>query len=369
MAPKNWELLTQADEGKSHVLVRNCLLTSVDALHNVARLLSIEARPFLRIAGRLTKENAFSNARPTQLPSPPPDASAAGEEATAQAVDREQHAHKIELWRSDIMNELKLLDYTILRFELTTESNHDERGRYSQEKIAITEKQEHVKEQIERLRIDLKEAKETLAVRKTYDELTEKITNSKMLKPRDEQALAHAKLDEEIAELEQEVQTAKDTWNERRVQFYRIEEEAREMLRMIKDEKEEAERKEGMMKDRDDEVDGEGSTTRGDVSHVGTPRPDGGITPLHVSQTADSNTLRVPQDRLAPLSREPSMAPSLARSGLGEDTEMPDSGETAPDVRADDSSGIEEGEDIEDGEDDGERSERADASEREMDDS
>jgi hypothetical protein len=334
------------------------LLMFTDALHNVARLLSIEARPFGRISGRVVKKETFSEIRPTHLPSPPPDVSAVEEEAAARETEREQEIQKIEVWRSDVMNDLGLLDYTTLRFELTTESNNDERERFAQEKIAITQKQEHVKQAIERLRIDLVEAKETLAVRKSYDELTEKITNSKMLKPRDEQAVAHAKLDEEIAELEHEVQTAKDTWNERRVQFNRIEEEAKEMLRMIKDEKEEAERKEGMMKDRDDE--GEISSTRGDVSHAGTPRPDGGMTPVHTSQAADNSntsTLKVPQNRLAPLSRDSSVAPSLARSGAAEDNEMVESSknlELDEDMVADESSGIEEGEDLEDGEDDGE---------------
>lgn len=351
-------------------VLKGLILTLIDALHNVERLLTIEARPFLRIWNRLAPPDAFTNARPTQLPSPPPDASAADEEAAARAVEREQQAHKCQIWRSNTMNELQMLDQMILHSELTIESNHAERERYAQEKIAITEKQERVKEDIEQLRVDLQEAKETLAVRKTYDELTEKITNSKMLKPRDEQALAHAKLDEEIAELEQEVQTAKDTWNERRVQFFRIEDEAKEMLRMIKDEKEEAERKEGMMKDRDEEGDAEGSTTRGDVSHVGTPRPDGGMTPVHVSQTGDgSNTLKVPQDRLAPLSRDASVAPSLARSGVADDTEMRDSGENAEDAKADDSSGLEEGEDVEDGEEEEDGSERGEISEREMDES
>jgi hypothetical protein len=260
------------------------------------------------------------------------------------------------------MNELEMMDYSILRSELITESNNVERKRYAQEKVAITEKQEHVKEEIERLRVDLENAKETLAVRKTYDELTEKITNSKMLKPRDEQAIAHAKLDEEIAELKHEVQTAKDTWNERREQFLRIETEAREMLRMVKDEKEEAERKEGMMKDRDDE--GDVSSVRGDNSRMGTPRPEGAMTPSHLSQNPEgSNTLRVPQDRLAPLSRGTSAAPSPARSGVSEDIKMVGVDDDAKD-HADDS--LEEGEDVEEGEHDG-HSERGDTSEQEMD--
>ncbi len=332
-------------------------LTFADALHNVSRLLAVEARPYIHAAGRLLKPDFFENARPTQLPSPPPDASGAEEDAAAVAIEREQQAHKIDLWRKDIMNELSLLDFAILRSEFTTNSNHAERERYAVEKDGITSKQQHVKDTIEELRVQLVEAQETLAVRKTYDELTEKITSSKMLKPRDEQAVAHAKLDEEIAELEHDVQLAKDTWSERRTQFGRIEEEAREMMRMIKDEKEEAERKEGMMKDGDEDGDPEGSTSRGDVSHAGTPRPEGGMTPIHGGQTGEgSQTLRVPpQDRLRPLSREASVAASPARSAVAEDTEMADSAVVSgdADADADDSSGIEEGEDLEEGEDDG----------------
>ena len=331
-------------------------LTCLDALHNVTRLLAVEARPYIHAAGRLLKPDFFDEGRPQQLPSPPPDASAAEEEAAALAVQREQQARNIEIWRKDIMNELSLLDFAILRAEFTTNSNHTERERYAVEKDGITAKQQHVRDTIEELRIQLVEAKETLAVRKTYDELTEKITSSKMLKPRDEQALAHAKLDEEIAELEHEVQSAKNTWSERRTQFGRLDEEAREMLRMIRDEKEEAERKEGMMKDGDEDAEHEGSTSRGDVSHVGTPRPDGGMTPVHVSQSGEgSSTLRVPpQERLKALSREASVVPSPTRSGAAEDTEMADSGANSGDAHADDSSGLEEGEDLEDGEDDGE---------------
>jgi hypothetical protein len=243
------------------------------------------------------------------------------------------------------MNEIALLDYAVLRMEFTTNSNQAERERYAVEKNAITAKQQNVRENIEVLRGQLIEAKETLAVRKKYDEQSEKITSSKMLKPRDEQAAAHAKLDEEISELQQEVESSKQTWKERRLQFGRIEQEAKEMLRMIKDEKEEAERKEGMMKDGDDGDDGEGSTTRGGASQVGTPRPDTGSgTPLRVGDSDDhSQALRPPQDRLASFSQGPSAAPSS--TGV-EDTEM-----TGNDMeKEDDSSGIEEGEEEDDGE-------------------
>ncbi|KAF2818361.1 hypothetical protein CC86DRAFT_337237 [Ophiobolus disseminans] len=342
MAITNWGVLSQTDE---------------DALHNVSRLLAVEARPYTGLTGKILAPDFFEAGRPRQLPSPPPDATAAEEEAAATVVEREQQLHQIEQWRKNLMNELSALDFAVLRAEFTTDSNHTERKRYAVEKDGITAKQQHVRDTIEELRVTLVEAKETLAVRKTYDELTEKITSSKMLKPRDEQALAHAKLDEEIAELEHEVQSARDTWSERRTQFGRIEDATREMLRMIKDEKEEAERKEGMMKEGDEDGDGDGSVSRGDGSRVGTPRPDGGMTPVHVSQSgeASSSSLKVPpQDRLHPLSRDTSIAPSPARSGLVEDTEMADSGANSGEGKDDDSSGLEEGEDLEDGEDEGE---------------
>merc|ERR1712137_177238 len=156
MAAKDWGLLSQADE---------------DALHNVSRLLAVEARPYTNIAGRILKPDFFEDARPRQLPSPPPDASAAEEEAAAAIVEREQQAHNIEIWRKDIMNELSLLDFAILRSEFTTNSNHTERERYAVEKTGIEAKQDHVRKTIEDLRVRLIEAKETLAVRKTYDEL------------------------------------------------------------------------------------------------------------------------------------------------------------------------------------------------------
>lgn len=263
-------------------------------------------------------------------------------------VEREQQAHKIETWRDNMMNELSMLDFAVLRFEYTTNSNHTERARYAVQKDGITAKQQHVRDTIEDLRVKLVDAKETLALRKTYDELTERTTSSKMLKPRDEQKQAHERLDEEIAHLEREVRSAKKTWEERRIQFGRIEEEAREMLRMIKDEKEEAERKEGMMKDGDEDGEGEGSTSRGDGSRVGTPRPDG-----DVGQSGEaSQSLKVPpHDRLKPLSRQASVAPSPAPSSAQDDAHMADSGAPAGDVRAEDSDGIDEGEDLEEGED------------------
>jgi len=121
-------------------------------------------------------------------------------------------------------------------------------------------------------------------------------------------------------------------------------EESRQMLKLIRDEKEEAERKEGM--DGDDDVDdGEGSVSR---SIVGTPRPDmGGATPMHGTQENEKgDTLAVPRTRLAPLSRGSSRAPSPSRSH--QDTDMADSGRNSGDIRVSEESEMEEGEEEED---------------------
>ncbi|ORY15970.1 Tho complex subunit 7-domain-containing protein [Clohesyomyces aquaticus] len=332
MVTHDWSLLSQADE---------------DALHTISRLLSVESRPCFRIANQLfNKERGLVVDRPLQLPSPPPDASAADEAAAAKVAEAEAQNNKVDLWRQEIINEVDMLDYSMVRMEWTTQANQAERDRYARDKAANEAKQAAIRDSIEELREQLKEAKETLAIRKTYDDQTEKITSSKMLKPRDEQAAAHAKLDEEIAELQQEVENSKQTWLERRMQFFRIEEEAKEMLRMIKDEKEEAERKEGMMKDGDEGEDGEAGS-RGDVSHIGTPRPDGGATPMQISHGDDgSHLLKVPQDRLAPLSRGGSVAPSPAKPA-DQDVEMSVEEVLDRDAGGDDSS-VEEGEHEED---------------------
>lgn len=281
--------------------------------------------------------------RPIQLPSPPPDASSADEVAAVRAAELAQQTADLRAWRNKIMDELAAFDKAIFRNELTTKSNRAERERYAAENAETKTKRQNVQTHIEELKTQLKEARDTLAVRKTYDELTEKITNNKMLKSRDEQAAAHSKLDEEISELQQEVQNSKGTWEERRKQFGRIEEEAKAMLQMIKDEKEEAERKEGMMKDTDEN---DWDSTAGGASQVGTPMPNAGNgTPMHNSH-GDDNEQRLrlpPQDRLASLSRGNSVAPSPGKSGV-EDTEMVESGGAK-----DGDSSMEEGEEEDDG--------------------
>jgi hypothetical protein len=166
------------------------------------------------------------------------------------------------------------LESTVVRIQLLRQSNARERERYAAEKIKIVEAASQIRDTTGDLKTQLEDAQQTLELRKQYDEMAEKITSNKALKPRHEQESSLQKLSDEIAELEMESLDYKRTWAERRVQFGRIVEEGRQMLAMIKDEKEEAERKEGMIGGDGDDHDGiEGG--RGGASHVGTPLPFG----------------------------------------------------------------------------------------------
>ena len=78
--------------------------------------------------------------------------------------------------------------------------------------------------------------------------------------------------------LEEESRDYARTWAERREQFGKIKKEAEYLQRIIRDEKEEAERKEGM---EGAAMDGEDVSTRGQMSTFGTPGPEAdGTTPM-----------------------------------------------------------------------------------------
>lgn len=135
--------------------------------------------------------------------------------------------------------------------------------------------------------MQLEDGQRTLALRKEYDDLAEKITSNRLLRPREDQHANLAKLNAEIADLERESQEYAQTWSERRLQFGRIIEEGMQLRRLIRDEKEEVERREGMeeREDGDDEQ-------RGRSSGAGTPHHEtGGTTPMHgISQEQDVGT-------------------------------------------------------------------------------
>ncbi len=153
-----------------------------------------------------------------------------------------------------------------------------ERERYAAEKLKIQATAQAVRDNTADLRIQLEEAQQTLALRKEYDELAEKITSNRLLRPREDQQVNLAKLEAEIADLERESEEYAQTWVERRQQFGRIIDEGMQLRKLIRDEKEEVERKEGM-EEREDGEDEQKSTRSGGA----TPHREtlGGLTPLH----------------------------------------------------------------------------------------
>ena len=262
-------------------------LTSTDALHK-PRLLNVEEKPFKRITKRLLgSANLISN--PTVLPPTPPlDASAADEEAAAHQREKQRQSEERKRWREDALLDFAAFESSIIRIQFLLTSNIKERERYSAERIKIQNTSQAVRDNTVDLRAQLEEAQKTLAVRKEYDTLAEKITNNRSLKPRDEQQQNLEKLNSEIADLERESQEYAQTWAERRDQFGKIIEEGMQLRRLIRDEKEEVERREGM-----EGREGEDEDQKGRISGVNTPKPEstGEETPMHgVEKDGDAPT-------------------------------------------------------------------------------
>ena len=264
-----------------------------DALH-FTRLLNVEERPFARVSKRLQSRDALIRSFPTQLPTPPPDETAADEAAAAVDAKRQQQQGERRQWREDVLLDFANLESTFIRIEFLKKSNQKERERYAAEKINILDTAQTVRSNTAELRIQLSDAQRNLALRKEYDVLANKITSNRMLKPREEQHSNLEKLNAEIADLEQEGRDYAQTWVERKEQFDKIMAEGRQMLRVIRGEKDEFEKEEAM----DDADDQDGTASKGE----NTPRPDtGGATPLPLGQEGDGLT---PSDQAQHVNKE-----------------------------------------------------------------
>lgn len=262
-----------------------------DKLHK-SRLLAIEEKPFKRITKRLLTPGSLISL-PTQLPpTPPPDGSA--EEASgAQETLLQRQLEERRQFHDDVLLDFAAFDSSIVRLQFLHNSNKAERDRYRTEKDRILKKAQEVKESTADLRIQLESARQTMEQRKKFDELAEKITNNRLLRPREDQEVNLRKLEEECRELEKESQAYSETWKERREQFGRIVEEGMHLRRLIRDEKEEVERREGMDGGEEDGEVGENGSRGGATpkhssqsggatprpENASTPRPDGGLTP------------------------------------------------------------------------------------------
>ena len=252
-------------------------------------------------------------------------------------------------FREDVALDFAAFDSSIARIQFLLDSNERERERYAAERVKILEASHAVRDSSVQLHTQLQEARRTLDVRKKWDELTEKITSNRMLRPREDQEASLERLQAEIAELERESYEYADTWAERRDQFGRIIKEGMELRRLIRDEKEEVERREGMA---DDDEGEEGEVGLADAARIrssaATPRPPdaaGGTTPLDpglggfrgasAAPSPSVPELRLPSDLSPPGSKTPRSEnrPSAEDDEIeeGEDTMMEEQGEIVED--------------------------------------
>lgn len=274
----SWDLLDEKSEAELHK----------------TRLLNVEEKPFKRITKRLgTISSVVSHATN-------PNAGRQNGGSESQNVPSPQNL------KEDLTLDFAAFDSSIARLQFLHDANQRERERYGEDQQRILTECQAVRTNNGQLREQLESARATLAQRKKFDELAEKITSNRLLRPREDQIANLEKLEEECKELEKESETYKETWKERREQFNRIMEEGMMLRRQIRDEKEEVDRREGMVEEGEDEAAGEtdGQTPRPVPSGNATPRPDGesqdktehdgdndGITP----QPRPSSASRTPQ--------------------------------------------------------------------------
>ena len=278
-----------------------------DELHK-SRLLNVEEKPFKRITKRLLTPGSLLSV-PSKLPTPPPSTS---DEENALEAERQKTLDERRQFREDVLLDFAAFDSSIARIQFLRNSNEQERERYKADKSHILETMGAVRESTATLRVQLEESRATLDQRKKFDKLAEKITNNKLLRPREDQEINLRKLEEECRELERESRAYGETWKERREQFGRIVEEGMQLRRLIRDEKEEVERREGMDGGEEDGEVGEGSR--------------GGQTPKHSSASGgatprpDSQRQSTPDGTLKP---RPMTSGSLSRSGSRSNSRAP----------------------------------------------
>ncbi|KAH8170171.1 tho complex subunit 7 domain-containing protein [Sarocladium implicatum] len=301
------------------------------SLHK-SRLLSVEERPFKRITKRMT---TISSLVTTAIHGP---------EQSSQDPPSDSH----DQLKDDITFDFAAFDSSILRLQFLHDANARERARYAADQQRILAECQSVRDSNAQLREHLDAARATLAQRKKFDELAEKITMNKMLKPREDQRANLAKLEEECRELERESQAYNITWGERRDQFNRIMDEGMLLRAQIRDEKEEVDRREGM----DEGEDSDAAPTPARTPGRGlTPKPDGTTPRIEVDEPqkpttggdtdatpqnatnsagtpmAGTNAVSTPQpDSLRPTSRSESRAPSQ------EPSPAPQAGEERKDI-------------------------------------
>ena len=183
----------------------------------------------------------------------------------------EQFLKDIQRFREDVILDFAAFESSIARIQFLRAANERERERYAAEKLKIEATAKEVRDNTASLRIQLDEAQKTLAIRKTYDVLADKITKNASLKPRDEQHVNIEKLKAEIEELEREAQEHSQAWLERREQFDKVVNEGMRLKRVMRDEKEPE--KDDDVTEQDEENMLGVDRGRDGMSNAGTPRP------------------------------------------------------------------------------------------------
>ncbi|KAK3394149.1 Tho complex subunit 7-domain-containing protein [Podospora didyma] len=280
-----------------------------------ARLLNVEEKPFKRVTKRLNGLHTLVGSRAIKAPTPPPETNGTSGDHDATASPStlsDSTTTELAQIKEDIILDFAAFDSSILRIQFLLTANERERERYASDRERIISTSHTVRENTSHLRLQLDQARATLEQRRKFDELADKITSNPSLRPRVEQSANLRKLEEEIAELEAESQTYGVTWRERRDQFAKIMDESMRLRRLIRDEQEEVERREGM-----DDGDAEaGHTPRpGLVSGSNTPRPESGLLSKSGAESGDaSGTPR-------PLSTTGGMTPARDSPAPGHDSQ------------------------------------------------
>ncbi|KAI1431619.1 Tho complex subunit 7-domain-containing protein [Xylaria sp. CBS 124048] len=313
------------------------------------RLLAVEERPFKRLTKRLVAPGAFTNPSKKLTITPPPDNTTDGVDGTSASAPSNAD---ITALKEDIILDFAAFDSAIARLQFLATANAAEREHYASARLRILSTMESVREDNAQLRVRLDEARVTLAQRRKFDELADKITSNRMLRTRAEQHVNLAKLAEECEELRRESEAYGDTWRERRAQFERLVDEGRRLRALIRDEKEEVERREGMDSDAED---GEAVPTpgKGIMSGNATPHPDTNSTIASSVKADGGNTTPGPESSRDERTPRPDSPDNTSGGGEGL-KRRPDlsgvfsrSGSLAPSVTAGSQQPEENGEDVE----------------------
>ena len=295
-------------------------LHTADKLHN-DRLLNVEEKPFKRVTKRLLASNSPIQTFQTRLPTPPVEETPATEEEVK--VKQAVFQKDLQKFRADVILDFAAFDASIARIQFLRAANEKERERYAAEKLKIESTAQEVRENTADLRVRLDEAQKTLAIRKTYDLLAEKITRERALKTRDEQRVNIEKLKGEIEDLEREGREANQAWIDRRDFFGRVVGEGIKLRRLIRDEKDEPEQDSEKHEEEGDEEDmlrpgGNGEDEP--MSNMGSPRPiDEASTPTAMPSALDSGVL-TPRSILQAPEGESVSHPDLIKENKGSTT-------------------------------------------------